>query len=112
MFVCALLNCKITTIYGFVPPDKRRISFFKETLTSLHRTANEGYPALQAQCHRVLSAIDTAYPALPAFVSTSVLQLLRQHKLSKTWMPSDLPQTLTPVDCSGDGNCLFRYAYK
>ena len=103
---CKTVQCIIINF-----AEKRREIFFEETLTGLHRVAHEGYPALKGHCRNTLTSIDRADPALPAFVDISALQTLEQDSYTKTLVPSDVPESLVPLKCSGDGNCLFRYIY-
>ena len=93
-------------VYFYSLTDKKRVQFFNEVLSSLHVSATT-YAALQTQCQRVSSIIASVNPVLPQFADTSALLQLKQDEHSKTLLPSDVPQKLIPLKCSGDGNCLL-----
>lgn len=90
--------------------DKSHVDFFGTQLAELYSASKKGYSVLQTKCKAVLSVINRLYPELPEFVDRGIIVCHGQDTYSKSLMPPELSNTLVPIKCGGDGNCLFRYS--
>lgn len=68
----------------------------------------EPYKSLSEACKRTFAEILSKYPHVPS-VKCSQIFSLPIDQLAKTLLPSEWKH-LTPLQCVGDGNCLYRYA--
>lgn len=93
----------------YAPSDQKRNQFFQGLLAELGKASTDGYSMLKVQCNKIQSAIEKTYSLLPPIADTNlVLQGLKEDSYSKTIIPPDAPARLIPLQCIGDGNCLFR----
>lgn len=91
--------------------DSQRASFFQSLRKNLEEAATEGYSHLQTSCLLASQRIKEQFSDPPFLqdYSESVLQSMRRDKYSTRFLPKSLSHII-PLQCYGDGNCLFRYA--
>ena len=82
------------------------MQFFRSLLTGLGEASSKGFGNLKIKCEETQASINTNYPTIP-YVSVAELQPLLEDKYSKTLLPQER-RMLTPLQCFGDGNCLYR----
>lgn len=87
--------------------DKARVEFFRSLLWDLTKASSKGFGNLKMKCEETQASINTSYPTIP-HASIAELQVLPEHKYSKTLLPHE-QRMLTPLQCLGDGNCLYRF---
>lgn len=75
---------------------------------TLEAASVDGFNELHSVCVRVQKAIEDAGYEVPVMQNNEKLILLKEDAFSKTLLPSDW-QDVTPIQCYGDGNCLYRY---
>ena len=88
------------------------MQFFESQREKLEEAARgtEGYGRLSSSCANAQRLIDQKYPELPQMNTVSTLQSLPVDRYSKTLLPPEWKH-VTPLQCIGDGNCLYRYLY-
>ena len=87
----------------------QRASFFQSLRKNLEEAATEGYSQFQRSCLLASQRIKEQYSDVPFLQDCSALQSVRRDKYSTRFLPKPLSH-ITPLQCYGDGNCLFRYA--
>ena len=87
----------------------QRASFFQSLRKNLEEAATEGYTQFQKSCLLASQRIKEQYSDVPFLQDCSALRSVRRDKYSIRFLPKPLSH-ITPLQCYGDGNCLFRYA--
>ena len=90
--------------------DAERIHFFESLRLKLEKTAQDDYQRFTMACHNARTSFEQKYPVLPEMESTKVndLQALPVDNQAKQLLPKGWKH-VTPLQCRGDGNCLYRY---
>ena len=95
---------------NFIPCRSARQSssgIFRSLLWGLAKASSKGFKNLKMKCEETQALINASYPTIP-HASIAELQPLPEHKYSKTLLPHEW-RMLTPLQCFGDGNCLYRF---
>ena len=83
--------------------------FFERLRVKLELTAlySIDYEEFITACHAAFTKFDEQYPALPEIGIRGVLRTLPVDISSQNLLPQDMKH-ITPLQCMGDGNCLYR----
>ena len=84
-----------------------RIKFFQSMRKTLEEAAVSGFCELYLACVAVMKSIQNSGFKVPFLESKECLLHLPQDSISKKLLPSDWKHA-TPIQCYGDGNCLYR----
>lgn len=82
----------------------------RKTLEAASINGLNRFDEFYSVCVRTQRAIVDAGYEVPVMQTKEKLIFLKEDAFSKTLLPSNW-QNLTPIQCYGDGNCLYRYVY-
>lgn len=92
----------------FLTGTGERHRFFLLMRETLEAAAVNGFDELYSVCVMAQKAIEDMDFKVPVMQNKEKLILLQEDAFSKTLLPSDW-QHVTPIQCYGDSNCLYRY---
>lgn len=89
--------------------DAERLHFFASWRVQLENAAMDPaqYQSFMSVCHNVYALFAKKYPTIPEMELVDVLQNLPVDMYSKQLLPQGWKH-VTPLQCLGDGNCLYR----
>ena len=83
------------------------MEFFNQSLKRLAKASTYGFEALKQECESECKKHNSLWPIIPS--EEYNYEKFDYDIYSKSILPPDLQDIYSPVMCTGDGNCLYRY---